>query len=683
MTRDLSVVPLEDADRDGIGSKARTLARLHAFRPTLFRVPAGVVLKPGIPAEEVLRSVTLDSLGGTAFAVRSCGLAEDRSDASLAGRFRTELGVARGNLTEAIERVRASFGADREQGSVIVQEMVASDFSGVLFTRSPVNLGLAACELGEGIGDRLVAGRLEPRPFDYGRWSGRIYPQPPGSLAELLERVFVVGMLIERALGGPQDIEWAWESRGRRLSILQSRAITAFAAAPEKASEQERVARAVIDGRRRARGSVRFHDAPVREVVRAPTRMTRSIIERLYSPAGALGRAFDRLGLPRPRLERPYVTSLFGRLYCDVEVERRLFGPTLDRLIAVRRLRRTIARDRSSQLGRLEREIEAIVTVPDPPPPAEQGNVVSRAREIVALAREFEATVYPVAYTATLLAQIAGEEDAAGGATSRMLRDLSRLHHGGDLEAFLRRWGHRSSNDYELATPRFAECPETARVYAGRFADLPWDVKQEKENFAHLRERAKDAAVRRLQPLRRAVLALSEAAGLGDDVFALDLFDVEALAAGGRAAGEVAALVRQRKIEESAWAEIDLGSDIDLEAVELLQAKNRTASGLRGSMVSARIPFEGRARRVGGAPGGDRPGADEILLTRFLKPELVGLFPSSAGCIADVGGALSHAAIVARELRYPILVLPGSTDTIRDGDRVRVEADGRIEIHRS
>ena len=48
-----------------------------------------------------------------------------------------------------------------------------------------------------------------------------------------------------------------------------------------------------------------------------------------------------------------------------------------------------------------------------------------------------------------------------------------------------------------------------------------------------------------------------------------------------------------------------------------------------------------------------------------------------------MGGALSHAAIVARELDYPVLVLPGCFETIADGDLVEVAADGSMELSSS
>jgi phosphohistidine swiveling domain-containing protein len=96
-------------------------------------------------------------------------------------------------------------------------------------------------------------------------------------------------------------------------------------------------------------------------------------------------------------------------------------------------------------------------------------------------------------------------------------------------------------------------------------------------------------------------------------------------------------------------------------------------------MVGAHVGFEGVAYRAGSARTSPGPA---VIVTPYLQPELVAEFPSTAGCVADVGGTLSHAAIVARELGYPVMVLPGSTETIRDGDWIAVAPDGAIQLRR-
>ncbi len=74
-----------------------------------------------------------------------------------------------------------------------------------------------------------------------------------------------------------------------------------------------------------------------------------------------------------------------------------------------------------------------------------------------------------------------------------------------------------------------------------------------------------------------------------------------------------------------------------------------------------------------------RPG--EILVTRTTDVGLSPLFLVAAAVVTELGGPLSHAAIVAREYGLPAVVnVPGATVALRTGDRVRVDGDrGLVE----
>lgn len=73
------------------------------------------------------------------------------------------------------------------------------------------------------------------------------------------------------------------------------------------------------------------------------------------------------------------------------------------------------------------------------------------------------------------------------------------------------------------------------------------------------------------------------------------------------------------------------------------------------------------ARRV-------RPG--DILLVPVIDPGLAPLLGLAAGLIADMGGTLSHGAIIAREYGLPAVAnVAGATGRLKDGERVRVDAD--------
>ena len=65
---------------------------------------------------------------------------------------------------------------------------------------------------------------------------------------------------------------------------------------------------------------------------------------------------------------------------------------------------------------------------------------------------------------------------------------------------------------------------------------------------------------------------------------------------------------------------------------------------------------------------------DEILVCRLTDPEWTPLFTLAGGVVADTGGELSHAAIVAREYRIPAVLGVGiGTSVLKDGDLILVD----------
>lgn len=67
--------------------------------------------------------------------------------------------------------------------------------------------------------------------------------------------------------------------------------------------------------------------------------------------------------------------------------------------------------------------------------------------------------------------------------------------------------------------------------------------------------------------------------------------------------------------------------------------------------------------------------AGDILVTCMTRPEYLPLFKKAAAVVTDAGGILSHAAIVARELKKPCVIgTQNATKRLNNGDRVEVDA---------
>ncbi|MET7700567.1 rifamycin-inactivating phosphotransferase [Streptomyces sp. NPDC005485] len=104
------------------------------------------------------------------------------------------------------------------------------------------------------------------------------------------------------------------------------------------------------------------------------------------------------------------------------------------------------------------------------------------------------------------------------------------------------------------------------------------------------------------------------------------------------------------------------------------------AGALVGLPVSAGT-IEGRARVILDMADADLEAGD-ILVTTFTDPSWSPLFVAVAGLVTEVGGLMTHGAVIAREYGLPAVVgVEQATRLIRDGQRIRVHGtDGYIEI---
>jgi pyruvate,water dikinase len=108
--------------------------------------------------------------------------------------------------------------------------------------------------------------------------------------------------------------------------------------------------------------------------------------------------------------------------------------------------------------------------------------------------------------------------------------------------------------------------------------------------------------------------------------------------------------------------------------------ENLPAGALAGLAVSAGV-VEGRARVILKMEDADLEAGD-ILVTTFTDPSWTPLFVSIKGLVTEVGGLMTHGAVIAREYGLPAVVgVENATKLIQDGQRIRVNGtDGYIEI---
>ena len=181
------------------------------------------------------------------FAVRSNFSLEDSGEHSFAGQFLTRLNVKREKVQEAVQEVFDSYAGSleykekanrgkgeyylKQQGkaeTVLIQEMLFPEKSGVLFTKNPKGiLSEMVVVLGQGLGDKVVEDQENVLTYHY--FPGEcLYQEGQGTgLAldeEELKTLFTLGEKIEQLFQKPMDIEFAIEKG--KVYILQAREIT-------------------------------------------------------------------------------------------------------------------------------------------------------------------------------------------------------------------------------------------------------------------------------------------------------------------------------------------------------------------------------------------------------------------------------------------------------------------------
>lgn len=114
---------------------------------------------------------------------------------------------------------------------------------------------------------------------------------------------------------------------------------------------------------------------------------------------------------------------------------------------------------------------------------------------------------------------------------------------------------------------------------------------------------------------------------------------------------------------------------MSLDLLEVAPPPPPEGGRIHGTGASAGT-YEGRARIVRGPAELDRLSPGDVLVAPITGPAFNVVLPLIGAVVTDRGGALSHAAVVAREFGVPAVVGTGSAvETVPDGALVRVDGD--------
>ena len=212
---------INESNLEKVGGKAKGLFYLFRYG---YLVPDFFVITPNEKINEDELNNALEQLKAKSFSIRSSALNEDGSIKSFAGQYQTFLYVKKDDVLNKINEVRASVEAANKRGyskeessmSVIIQRMIDPDLAGVLFTESQSSSNEIYIEMVNGVGENLVSGLKKPQSFTYKK-SGKPFN-------ELHEKLVKSALNLEKKMGVPLDIEWAYKAG--ILYFLQVRPLT-------------------------------------------------------------------------------------------------------------------------------------------------------------------------------------------------------------------------------------------------------------------------------------------------------------------------------------------------------------------------------------------------------------------------------------------------------------------------
>lgn len=241
------------------------------------------------------------------FAVRSSALIEDTKDESFAGQFHTEINVLPNELAEALKSVVSHaeryLNGDLSRFSLLIQEYVEAEYSGVVFTRNPSGGREMVCEYYKGIGEKVVGGEITPESYSC-YWGQKIIDKLPG-----MSDFFQKAKNLENEFEFPQDIEWCMK-RGQYY-FLQTRPVTTL-------SQNDYEESLYLD-ENLPTGKFFYEKNEISEIAPRPSDFTFGLLQEIYAAGGPVAEVYKMHGLTYHA--KNFLVLIGNELYVDRQKE--------------------------------------------------------------------------------------------------------------------------------------------------------------------------------------------------------------------------------------------------------------------------------------------------------------------------------------------------------------------------
>ena len=278
------------------------------------------------------------------------------------------------------------------------------------------------------------------------------------------------------------------------------------------------------------------------------------------------------------------------------------------------------------------------------------------------------------------------------------------------FDTFIKNYGHRGPAEFDIASNTYRADPdivfamlEVPRAVKNRtlerqqiIKDLLQSLKPTErmllrlflprlETYVPMREDGKHYYFLQQEKIREQLLIMGRAliakGALEQerDIFFLSLDDLAGIVKNALSPAQTLELVESRKKEWEQFKNAPV-PDIIYSSGERVIAEIKQTGTLRGEPLSYGV-VRAKARIIGDIKEGGKLKSGEIMVTHHSDPGWTPLFTVASGVIVEVGGLICHAAMVARELGIPAVVLKNATRLIPDGSQIELDANlGTVKI---
>ena len=697
---DRSLLSLEDRlDAQKVGSKA---ANLSFLKRSGYSIPQGWVLPGGEDLEQIVEF--FNPTEQEPLVVRSSAIGEDSKTSSAAGQYLSILNItSRSKLLEAIIDCRESYHSQgqvyrQSHGSssdhdlaIIVQKQIRGIYSGVVFSRDPVDSlnPSVIIEALPGQADQVVSGRVIPQRYQVDLTEPIVTnsSQDATIALDLIIEVAKLSRELEALWHGlPQDLEWTYD--GEQLWLLQARPITTLLPIWTR-----RIAAEVIPGIIRpltwsinlpltcgvwseifqivlGKGSINDLDFQ---------QMATLHYQRAYFNATFLGEIFRKMGLPPESLDFLIRGTKFTKPSLASTLKN---SPGLVRLLVTElNLEHKWKKNHQKTLEPLLSKLDNIALGS-----LGEDKLLEMIEEVLNALRI--ATYYSILAPLSLamrtkifnvdLANLDNSQNPEVAA----FYDLSQIGETEDIGTWLAKYGYLSEVATDIAVPRWQEEPtkllamlQSSKEKRQKIRSISYSYSHPVQRRLNLKGQVSIVYSKLLAHLRWCFLALEQiylsnrTLEQEGDIFFLEYKEIIDI----KQNIQLKEIITSRKQQ---WLDN--------------QANSRVPSVIYGKAYP--LKFEQVARDaiyLYGIPvsGGEAIGTiricqtieeaitfssdDNILVVPYTDSGWVPLLALAKGLICEVGGVLSHGAIIAREYGIPaVMDIESVTTRLRNGQKV-------------